>query len=142
LPEEFRRPVGKYESDLIHNTQREKLNAWANQRMAELIAEQPTNLTHSQLLDEIKALHSRKAADYATGHDPYSNFRYAACVAEPFTDPVDRVFATLLGVKLARIAELRQPGRVVRNEPLDDSFVDLTNYAAIWASYRRDEGKK
>lgn len=100
----------------------------------------PTNPTHAGLLDEIKALHSRKAADYATGHDPYSNFRYAACVAEPFHG-VDRVFATLMGVKLARIAELRQPGRDPRNEPLDDSFVDLTNYAAIWASFRRDEGK-
>lgn len=98
-----------------------------------------SNPTHTALLDEIKALHSRKAADYARGSDPYSNFRYAGAVSAPFTDPVDRVFATLIGVKLARIAELRTPGRAVRNEPLDDSFVDLTNYAAIWASYQRDE---
>lgn len=96
------------------------------------------NKTHKALLDEIVALHEKKAKDYAHSGDPYSNFRKAAQIAAGFTG-VDAVFATLIGVKLARIQELTQPGRVANNESLDDSFIDLTNYCAIWTSYRRDE---
>lgn len=99
------------------------------------------NPTHANLLKEIAAIHAKKAADYATESDPYSNFSFAASLAEKFTDPVDKVFATLIGVKIARIAELTQPGRKVNNESLDDSYVDLTNYSAIWTSYRRDRKK-
>lgn len=95
------------------------------------------NKTHEALLKEILALHERKAKDYAHSGDPYANFKAAARVAEGFTG-VDAVFATLIGVKLARIRELTAPGRVPNNESLDDSFVDLTNYCAIWTSYRRD----
>lgn len=96
------------------------------------------NQTHSVLLDQIRALHAKKAADYATAGNPYSNFERAAFIASFFSDPVDKVFATLIGVKLARIGELTEPGRIANNESLDDSFLDLTNYAAIWTSYRRD----
>lgn len=95
------------------------------------------NKTHAILLREIAALHEKKASDYAASGDPYSNFRKAAQIAEGFHG-VDAVFATLIGVKIARIAELTQPGRSPKNESLDDSFVDLTNYCAIWASFRRD----
>lgn len=96
------------------------------------------NKTHKALLDEIVALHEKKAKDYAHSGDPYSNFRKAAQIAAGFTG-VDAVFATLIGVKLARIQELTQPGRIANNESLDDSFIDLTNYCAIWTAYRRDE---
>lgn len=96
------------------------------------------NKTHKELLDQISALHEKKASDYATDVDPYSNFRFAALLSEGFEHEVDRVFATLIGVKLARIQELTKNGRTPKNESLDDSFVDLTNYCAIWASYRRD----
>lgn len=99
------------------------------------------NKTHADLLKEISAIHEKKAADYATSDDPYSNFKYAASLADKFTDPVDRVFATLIGVKLARLVELTQPGRVPNNESLDDTFLDMTNYSAIWTSYRRDKRK-
>lgn len=94
--------------------------------------------THSKLMDELKALHDKKAADYANEKNRYANFERAAEIASWFSDPVDKVFATLIGVKLARTAELTQPGRVAQNESLDDSFVDLTNYAGIWTSYRRE----
>lgn len=100
------------------------------------------NKTHADLLKEIGAIHEKKAADYATSDDPYSNFKYAASLADKFTDPVDRVFATLIGVKLARLVELTQPGRVPNNESLDDTFLDMTNYSAIWTSYRRDKRKE
>ena len=96
------------------------------------------NPTHAELLRQLHELHEVKNADYAHSGNPYSNFEYAAQVAAPFRG-VDAVFATMLGIKLARLGELTEPGRTPKNEALDDTFVDLTNYAAIWTSWRRDQ---
>lgn len=94
------------------------------------------NPTYTALLREMEALHEKKNHDYATDGNPYSNFEYAAQVSAGFTDPVDRVFATLIGVKLARLQELTK-GKVPNNESINDTYLDLANYAAIWASRQR-----
>jgi hypothetical protein len=56
-------------------------------------------------------------------------------VVQGFHLPIDQVFAALIGVKLARLQELTQPGRVPNNESVQDTRRDLANYALIWASY-------
>lgn len=95
------------------------------------------NPDFERLLEEMRALHQRKNEDYAREDDPLSNFRFAAWLAEGFADPLDRTFATLLGVKLARIQQLTCPGAGAPNfESLADSFRDLATYAAIWAAER------
>jgi hypothetical protein len=86
------------------------------------------------VVKEIAELHDRKNSDYAADDNPYSNFEFAAAVAKDFADPVDRVFATMMGIKLARLAQLRS-GKDPLNEPVADTFRDLANYAVIWASY-------
>lgn len=91
------------------------------------------NPIHQEVLDRCRQLHDLKSHDYAQEDNVYSNFEYAAQVAAPFTDPVDKVFAMMIGVKLARLAELRK-GKVPKNEPIEDSFVDLTNYAALFSA--------
>lgn len=91
------------------------------------------NPIHSEILDKCRELHEKKSHDYAQDDNPFSNFEYAAKVAEPFTDPVDKVFATLIGVKLARLAELRK-GKEPKNESIEDTCIDFVNYAAIWGS--------
>ena len=98
------------------------------------------NPTFEKVLKDLSALHEKKNSDYSDLENPYSNFEYAASVAAPFTDPVDRVFAVHLGTKLARLSELSKPGRKPSNESKSDSHNDLANYAAIWAAYRRDNG--
>jgi hypothetical protein len=89
------------------------------------------------LLDEMRALHFSKNSDYARDDDPLSNFRQAAQVAEGFTG-VDAVFASLIGVKLARLRELTSAGKVPNNESIADTRTDLAMYAALWASYYRE----
>lgn len=91
------------------------------------------NPIHSEILDKCKELHEKKSHDYAQDDNPFSNFEYAAKVAEPFTDPVDKVFVTMLAVKLARLAELRK-GKEPKNESIEDTCIDFVNYAAIWGS--------
>lgn len=87
------------------------------------------------LLADMAAMHDRKNEDYASAGDPYSNFKAAGALAAQFTDPTDIAFATLIGVKLARLAELKGKGKSPRNEGVQDTLLDLAVYAALWASY-------
>lgn len=98
------------------------------------------NKTLVQLLEEIKELHIRKAADYSSSGF-YNNFIESSHLVSLFKDPVDQVFASLIGVKLSRIANLRNKGANPLNESLEDSVKDLTTYCAIWYSYIKDDKK-
>lgn len=82
-------------------------------------------------LEVMRAIHDAKNADYSRDANPYSNFELAAEVAGC---SVDTVFAVLIGVKLARIREL-STGKTPKHESLADSRLDLSVYAALWASY-------
>lgn len=97
-----------------------------------------------EIIAACKAIEKKKRHDYSQKDNRWSNFEYAARVAAPFKDPVARVFATLLGVKLARLAELEGTSKRAKNEPLDDTHIDHTNYAALfgaWSRQRRGSGQ-
>lgn len=81
-------------------------------------------------LDAMDLLDS-KAHDYASTLDLHSNFKYAAQVMEPFPEEY-KPYASLIGTKLARLAELLSKGSP-RNEPIEDTFKDLINYCALMA---------
>jgi hypothetical protein len=93
-------------------------------------------------LEVMRETHLKKNSDYAGDGGTYFNFEYAAKVAEPFTDPVDKVFATMLGIKLARLAILKKPGKKPKNEPTLDTQKDLATYAAIWWTYMCEQEAK
>jgi hypothetical protein len=93
------------------------------------------NPRFTQLLTTMAVMHDKKNEDYASAANPYSNFEFAGRMAAPFTDPVDIAFATLIGVKLARLAELKGKGRSPQNESVADTQLDLAVYAALWCSY-------
>lgn len=94
------------------------------------------NRDFAQLLNRMARTHMRKNRDYATDDNRYSNFEYAARISEVFTDPVDRVFATMIGIKLARMSELKK-GKSPNFESLSDSHLDASVYSVLWASYNR-----
>lgn len=77
-------------------------------------------------------VHDAKNSDYADDGNPYSNFELAATMAGC---PVDTVFRVLIGVKMARLDELLK-GKTPKHESIEDSLLDLSVYAALWASYR------
>ena len=81
----------------------------------------------------MRALHFSKNADYARNDDAFSNFREAADVARGF-EGTDAVFATLIGVKLARLRELLRAKKTPNNESIDDTRRDLAMYATLWAA--------
>jgi hypothetical protein len=93
------------------------------------------------LLDRVRETHKKKNSDYSNPEkgEYYSNFEYAALVADRFSNPIDRVFATLIAVKMARLQELTQPGRVPNNESVDDTRLDLSTYCCIWTAYHQSK---
>ena len=92
------------------------------------------NPKFDMLLHEMRELHDKKNHDYARDDNAYSNFEFAAAIADGFTGE-DAVFATMIGIKLARLKELRGKGKDARNESANDSLRDLAMYAALWCSY-------
>lgn len=93
-------------------------------------------MTVEQLLDECKKITKSKQADYTTGQDRFENFSRCAEVSTWFLQPIDKVYVTLVTVKLARLASLLGRDKTPNNESIEDSFKDLVNYCALWAGDR------
>lgn len=87
------------------------------------------------LLDKARIIHDRKNHDYAQEDNPFSNFQRAAEIVSWFENDIDKVFVTLIGVKLARLAELCN-GKEAKNESVDDTGLDLFVYCGLWQAYR------
>lgn len=97
------------------------------------------------LLKKMDEIHIKKNADYASEGKAFENFERAAVLVSWFKDPIDQVFAGIIGIKLARLAVLSEPGKVPNNESIDDTYLDSTNYFGLWAAYKlykRDKEQK
>ena len=74
-----------------------------------------------------------KRHDYTTNADldNHENFKRSAMISDWFMHEQDKPYVVLIGTKLARLASLldnKQP----KNESIEDSFLDLINYCALW----------
>ena len=99
------------------------------------------DLSPSDILDRCKQIGQSKSHDYTTGGKldgpgRFENFDRAAQIAAWFPAEQDKPFAVLIGVKLARLAALLSKDSPAQNESIEDTFVDLTNYCALWGSRR------
>jgi hypothetical protein len=74
-----------------------------------------------------------KRHDYTSG-DIWENFHRSAAIAEWFGIDRDKAYVILIGTKLARLATLLSNDKYPLNESIEDSFRDLTNYCALWAT--------
>ena len=90
------------------------------------------NPRFNRALQRMQETHDAKSHDYATDANPYANFDFAQTVAARFQAPHDHVFATMVGIKLARLGELLGRGKTPKHESIDDSFLDLANYVVLW----------
>jgi hypothetical protein len=78
------------------------------------------------LLDEMRALHQRKSADYGQGKDFLSNLRQSADFnIPPWVGTVVR-----MNDKITRIKSLLVKGSLT-NEPVEDSLLDIAAYALL-----------
>lgn len=85
------------------------------------------------VVDDMRTVNHRKAEDYADVDDPYSNFTGAAALARV---GVEQGFAYIIGIKVERLRQLMS-GKKPNFEAIDDTLLDLANYAALWLGWRR-----
>lgn len=79
-----------------------------------------------RLLDEMRELHCKKAADYGRGADPLANCRASA----EFGVPAWVGVMIRAADKMHRVKSFLQNGDL-RNESVEDSLMDLAAYALI-----------
>ena len=80
----------------------------------------------NDLLDEIRELHARKAADYGDDDDPFANIR----ASEQFGVPAWQGAIIRLNDKVHRLARFAKRGKLA-NESAKDSMMDIAVYALI-----------
>lgn len=94
-------------------------------------------------LDKIRDIHKRKNDDYANSDNPFYNFDIQEFFSKQLKSERDKVFANMVGLKFARIANLLACSANPNNESIIDSFDDFATYVILWkADYmRRVNGK-
>ena len=102
-------------------------------------------MTIGELLNEWEALQagkkeilSSKNNDYASSQDAFSNFKFISLVSGI---PVEKTFLQFIAVKLARLMELMNKDKEVKNESIDDTLIDMANYVELLYLYRKDYAK-
>lgn len=85
-------------------------------------------------LKKMAEVHDKKSLDYAdtANGNYYTNFEEAAREAGV---SVEEAFLVLIGVKLARLRELKKKALAPQNESVQDSRLDLANYCVLMYSY-------
>lgn len=101
------------------------------------------NKEFQALLKKALTVQQDKEYDYVNSTNVDENFERQAQIMLWFNDPMDKAFAAMIGVKLARLSALLN-GKEPKNESISDSFLDLLNYVGLWASSyeRRIKNKK
>ena len=91
--------------------------------------------------DEALQIVQTKNQDYADGEDPFQNFRM---VEDAGLCSLEQGVAVRMSDKLQRIFNLlpRDAEAQVEDESLEDTLLDLMNYANILLTYRRLEQSK
>jgi hypothetical protein len=91
-----------------------------------------------QIFKLCRKLTISKRHDYTSSSDNHENFKRSAELASWFKNEQDKPYIILIGTKLARLSSLldvKEPN----NESIDDSFMDLINYCALWAERRTEK---
>jgi hypothetical protein len=85
-----------------------------------------------------------KRRDYTTNPsvNNHENFERSAELISWFNNKRDQPYVCLIGTKLARLASLLSDGRKPNNESIDDTFLDLINYCALWYERISEENSK
>ncbi len=86
------------------------------------------------ILDEMRALHDRKAADYGLGEDPLANVR----ASKEFGVPAWVGCMIRANDKVIRIKSMATKG-TLKNESVEDSLIDLAAYAILGLILYREE---
>jgi hypothetical protein len=90
------------------------------------------NPLFNAVLDRMREVHDKKNHDYADDDNPFSNFEGAARMSGL---SAEQVLHVMMSIKLERLRQLVS-GKEPNFEGVEDTLLDLANYAAIWLAYR------
>ena len=85
-----------------------------------------------------RLLVEKKNQDYAGDNDPFMNFKNSECIGVD----VQRGILVRMMDKVTRISNLLEKEAAVVDESIDDTIMDLCNYAAILKAYREHDKEK
>ena len=82
---------------------------------------------HKDVCDKALALMKKKNEDYASGDDPFRNFRQFGRLG----------ILVRLSDKLARLRTFEERGKFsVEDEGVEDTVLDILNYAILYGAYK------
>lgn len=91
-----------------------------------------------KLLDECAQIHSDKSHDYANNDNPSGNYLFAGLLACLFSHSSDDAgFASRIGEKIYRLANLEKDKKIPLNESIEDTERDIVTITALWIATRR-----
>lgn len=80
-----------------------------------------------------------KGHDYAGDDSAFINFTLTGIILDWAVSrglqQEDLAFVSFIATKLARLIELRGSGKTPKNETIQDTCMDLANYAALWGGW-------
>lgn len=85
-----------------------------------------------QTFDECLEISNKKNSDYATGQDPFQNFRLAELMGLTAGDGIMLRFLD----KVARLSNVWKKGTTEVDESIEDTIMDAINYLAILRAWR------
>lgn len=91
-----------------------------------------------EIFKKCQKLTMLKRHDYTSTSDNHENFKRSSEIGSWFSDDQDKSYAILIGTKLARLGSLlgrKEPN----NESIEDTFMDLINYTALWMERRTEK---
>jgi hypothetical protein len=104
-------------------------------------------LTQEQFFSALEQIYARnvsisrmKNADYASGADPFQNFRVCDAMTGGAISVEMGIFVRLCD-KFQRAANLLQRNAKVSDESIQDTLADLCNYSAILSIYLSEQRK-
>jgi len=95
---------------------------------------------HAELCNRSLILMKQKSADYATGSDPFANFKRGEILG--FATAEEGLMLRVVD-KISRISTFLQRGELkVENESVADSVMDVINYMVLLNGMLEDKSKK
>lgn len=93
---------------------------------------------HKEMMEKAHEITKQKNNDYAgVGDDPFANFRI--CESNNICS-TETGFLVRMSDKMARINTFVQSGTLlVKDESVEDTLLDLANYAILMAGYIKDK---
>lgn len=92
--------------------------------------------TFKEIYDKGLEIIAKKGADYANEDNRFINFEKLANLNDLTPQ---RAFCFYLGIKIARLTELYKGKKQPKNESVEDTLLDLINYAVLFIAYNKKQ---